>query len=271
MKRPDLEKRVTLAAAAALADRRVVAPVDVLVGLGWLPPSRVDEWRQGRLDYLERAVNANLQKISAAMRSFQAWARREGLRPSETVYVARTRDRRPLSFSKSGDAAIERAYRTHWVSPELSGRKQQRLAERQSRPPELVVVSALHPDWSCAACGGLPEGGARSLLLMEERGPICMRCARLDHLVYLPAGDAALTRRAHGASGLSAVVVRFSRARKRYERQGILVEEEALAAAERECLGEAEAAARRGLRVAGGGPDDQGSGRSSPTERQRNS
>ncbi len=96
-----------------------------------------------------------------------------------------------------------------------------------------------------------------------------MRCARLDHLVYLPAGDAALTRRAHRASNLSAVVVRFSRARKRYERQGILVEEAALAAAERECLGERKAESRQRLRAAGGPPDDQGSGRSSPTERHR--
>ena len=265
MKRSDLDERVARAASAALAARKFVGSVDVLVGLGWLPPGRVDEWRQGRLDYLERAVRANLHKISAAMRSFHAWARRQGLRPSETAYVARTRDRRPLRFSKSGDDAIERAYRTHWVSPELSARKQERLAERQSRPPELVVVSALRPDWSCAACGG-----TGSLLLMEERGPICMRCARLDHLVYLPAGDAALSRRAHRASGLSAVVVRFSRARQRYERQGILVEEAALESAERECLGEAEAAARRRRRGDGGGPDNHGSGRSSPTERQKN-
>jgi len=54
----------------------------------------------------------------------------------------------------------------------------------------------------------------------------------LDHLVFLPSGDAALTRRATKASSLSAVVVRGSRSRKRYERQGVLVEEPALALAE---------------------------------------
>ena len=151
MNRADLDQRVTRAAASALAERRVVTAIDVLTGLGWLPPVRVDEWRQGRVDYLERVVTASLHKISTAMRSFHKWARQQGLRPSETVYVARTRDRRPLRFSKSGDAAIEGAYRTHWVSPELSARKQKRLAERQSRPPELVVVSALHPDWSLRA------------------------------------------------------------------------------------------------------------------------
>ena len=75
-----------------------------------------------------------------------------------------------------------------------------------------------------------------------------MACADLDHLVFLPAGDAALTRRAKRASGLSAVVVRFSRSRKRYERQGILVEEAALERAEHECLADEEARVRRRLR-----------------------
>jgi hypothetical protein len=67
----------------------------------------------------------------------------------------------------------------------------------------------------------------------------------MDHLVFLEAGDAALTRRAKRASRLSAVVVRFSRARRRYERQGILVEEEALERAEADCLADAEARERR--------------------------
>ena len=52
----------------------------------------------------------------------------------------------------------------------------------------------------------------------ENRRALCLACADLDHLVYLPRGDTALTRRARTHSTLSAVVVRFSRARKRYER-----------------------------------------------------
>jgi hypothetical protein len=72
-----------------------------------------------------------------------------------------------------------------------------------------------------------------------------MACADLDQLVFLASGDAALTRRARAASGLSAIVVRFSRARKRYERQGILVEEQALERAEAACLADDEARARR--------------------------
>ena len=40
-------------------------------------------------------------------------------------------------------------------------------------------------------------------------------------------------------------MVRFSRARKRYERQGILVEEDALERAEQQCLADEESRARR--------------------------
>ena len=43
---------------AALAEWRFVTSIDVLVGLGWLEPRRVDEWRQGRIPYLEAVVIA---------------------------------------------------------------------------------------------------------------------------------------------------------------------------------------------------------------------
>jgi hypothetical protein len=107
------------------------------------------------------------------------------------------------------------------------------------RSSGLVVIQPVR-DWACAECGG-----AGDLLRMDDAGPLCLYCADLDHLVFLPSGDAALTRRAAKASNLSAVVVRWSRTRKRYERQGVLVEEPALAAAERQCMSDAGARAHR--------------------------
>jgi hypothetical protein len=80
---------------------------------------------------------------------------------------------------------------------------------------------------------------------MEHENPLCVDCADLGHLVFLPSGDAALTRRAKRISGLSAVVVRWSRSRRRYERQGILAEADAIERAEHECLSDAEVRARR--------------------------
>ncbi len=139
-----LEARVVWAAEAALAEKKFVSAIDVLTRIGWLPQARLDQWRQGRLNYLEAGVSANLHKISTAMAMFRRWARGRDLIPSETGYVSRTRDRHPLRLSKSGDHAIERAYRTHWVSRELSTSRPERLREQQSPAPDLAAMSSLH-------------------------------------------------------------------------------------------------------------------------------
>jgi len=98
----------------------------------------------------------------------------------------------------------------------------------------------------CAEC----QAGPLALLVLEEGTPRCLDCADLGHLVFLPRGDTALTRRSREESGLSAVVVRFNRRRGRYERQGVLVEESGLARAEERCLADVEARRRRRVRDA---------------------
>jgi hypothetical protein len=115
-----------------------------------------------------------------------------------------------------------------------------------------IVVFQVTRDARCDGCGGELYAGA---MVRPERGPdgsrpLCLACADLDHLVLVPRGDAALTRRAWAASGLRAVVLRWSRSRRRYERQGILVEEEALQQAEAACLSDEEARAARRKREA---------------------
>lgn len=234
-----LERRVIAAAESALDDQKYVSAVDVLVGLGWVAPSNVDRWRQGRIDVLDRVTAGGPDKRASALEILRRWASDRGLVPSEIDYVARTPDRRHLQFSETGAPEIEREYRTHWMSPALSEPKRQRLVDKQSKPPDLLVISPVK-DWRCTNCEGTGD-----LLIMEGDGPLCMTCADLDHLVFLPSGDAAITRRAKKASRLSAVVVRFSRTRKRYERQGLLVEEDALAAAEESSLADEEVRRRR--------------------------
>ena len=177
------------AAEAALAEQSYVSPIDVLIGVGWLTPQAVERWRQGRVEDLERLAQADLDKLSEAIAILGRWAAGRDLRSCEAAYIARARDRRQLQFSRSGDADVEAAYRTHWVSAEASEAKRRRMEEKQNAVPDLVVVAALN-DWTCTACSGSGE-----LLIMEGPGPVCLMCADLDHLVLLPAGDAALTRR----------------------------------------------------------------------------
>ena len=222
--RTALADRVVRAAEAALAAQDHVSPIDVLVRIGWLDVGAMERWRRGQIDCLERAMQIDPSRILEALRLLQSWATGKDLSASPTDYVARTAQRQTLRFSRSGDPAIEALYRTHWVSQELSEKKRERLAEKASRAPDLVVIQPLNSEWTCHRCGG--TGG---LLMMEYPGPACLRCVGLDDLEFLPAGDALLSRRVKAKSTRCAVVVRFSRSRRRYERQGLLVEPQALA------------------------------------------
>lgn len=114
--------------------------------------------------------------------------------------------------------------------------------------PDALKVFISHRDSVCDDCGE-QLGPKAWIFLAGERGALCLACADLDHLVFLPSGDAALTRRAKHYSRLHAVVLKWSRTRKRYERQGLLVEEDALAKAEQECLTDSDARERRRLRA----------------------
>jgi hypothetical protein len=221
--RRPLGERVVEAAEAALAAQKYVSLIDILGGIGWLDDGSVKRWQQGRTDCLEEALQVDPRRIFEAMELLRSWATQRGLDASETSYVARTPQRQPLRFSQSGDIGIERLYRTHWVAKALSESKRERLVEKASRAPELVVVQPLNREWTCHRCGGSGD-----LLMMENPGPACLRCVGLDDLEFLAAGDALLTRRVKAQSARYAVVVRFSRSRRRYERQGLLVEPQIL-------------------------------------------
>ena len=116
------------------------------------------------------------------------------------------------------------------------------MANKKQKADDIVVFSITR-DSECSECGA--ELWRGELLKKENNKALCLSCADLDHLVYLSQGNATLTRRASKYSSLRAVVVRFSRTRKRYERQGILIEESALKKAEEECLADAEVRQRR--------------------------
>lgn len=231
-----LRRRVVTAAEAALAQHKYVSTVDVLVGLGWLTSAQVERWRQGRVPSLARLAPVEAVRLRDVADLLSEWAREGGLTPSETAYLSGSRDRTSLIFLGDDDETI---FRTHWLSPDLTAARREQLVQRQNKPPDLQVVAAAGT-WTCAECS---DTGPHQI--MSEAGPLCLTCADLDHLEFLPAGDAALSRRAKKESTLAAIVVRFNARRKRHERVGILVEEQALARAEEQCLADEDARLRR--------------------------
>jgi hypothetical protein len=112
------------------------------------------------------------------------------------------------------------------------------VVQKKTKPNELIVFIASR-EVQCGECGEALGKDAWITLQGSEKKAVCLSCADLDHLVFLPAGDMALTRRSRKHSRLAAVVVKWSRARKRYERQGLLVENKAIERAAIECKADA--------------------------------
>jgi hypothetical protein len=125
--------------------------------------------------------------------------------------------------------------------------RSRRATDGSDTGPRTVFITSRES--TCADCGSA-LGRSAWIHLAKDQGALCLACADLDHLVFLPSGDPAVTRRAKAASTLWAVVLRWSRARRRYERQGLLVEEAAIESSEASCLADAEARAARARRQA---------------------
>src|SRR5438046_10138941 len=96
------------------------------------------------------------------------------------------------------------------------------VSAKQQKEEIRVFIS--HRESVCDECH--EELGRKAwITLVRDKGALCLACADLDQLVFLPSGDAALTRREKKHSVLSDVVLNWRRDSRRYERQRILVEE----------------------------------------------
>jgi hypothetical protein len=97
---------------------KVVAPVDVLIGMGLLTREHVEDWRRGRVAYLERVINCNLTRLSRLLRILRFHAHDLHLKPSWTAYMRWGKGpKQRLRFTKTGDSNLEEAYATHFVWP----------------------------------------------------------------------------------------------------------------------------------------------------------
>ena len=247
----NFQERVECAAEAALKRNGSVGPLELFQEMRLLQPCHVEGWRKGNEHYraLQPWIQAGPEKFQKTIRHFQEWVKQRGLRPIEAAHTRRGPGGiEQLHVTEDSEPQWEKFYRTYYTPADLPEKKTARLAAKLNRPPELVVFEKVGDEGKCNECGAELLTG--DYLLMEKGQPLCLTCADLDRLVFLPAGDTALSRRSRKHSSLAAVVVRFNRKRKRYERQGLLVTEEALAKAEEECVTDAPARAAARSRAA---------------------
>ncbi len=125
MNNRELTGKVNSAMYRQCRDRGYAAPVDVLMEIGYLSKKDYENWRYGRVSYLERVCMANLSKLSTVMHQMRVYAKKAGLKPSFCYYKQWGVKKKggqgrkpviPLRFSKSGDPEIERWYATHFVN-----------------------------------------------------------------------------------------------------------------------------------------------------------
>src|SRR5437867_12511682 len=104
MAKYDLGERVAAAAERALNNQKNVSAIDVLMGMGLLQRWHLEQWRQGRVPYLEQGIQCHPQKLSDSLRLFRLWAESHGLKPGETEYTMQGHggERRPLQFTDPG-------------------------------------------------------------------------------------------------------------------------------------------------------------------------
>jgi hypothetical protein len=113
-----LYSRIAQAVDDILRHGKVVVPVEVLVGMSLLTRQHLEDWRCGRVPYLERMINCNLARLSRALRILRFHAHDLNLKPSLTAYTRYGRGpKQRLRFTKTGDLKLEEAYATHFVWP----------------------------------------------------------------------------------------------------------------------------------------------------------
>lgn len=230
-----IPERVIHTAEQALQNQNYVSLIDVLTGIGLLHPVHVQEWQKGKIPYLEQMIQGSLEKIFLAIKSFHNWVHEKGLKPNIRLFLAKSKDaKKELQFTEEGLPEDEIMYKTYYICPTLSEKKLQQLKEKFDQKPEVVIFRTVKES-QCSQCN--KEMFKGSFLLMEADQPLCMACAGLSEFVFVPSGDSQLTRKAKKNSTQTFVVVQFSRTHKRYERQGILVQEEALQKAQQEAEG----------------------------------
>ena len=113
-----LYPRIARAAEQILARGKIVAPIDVLVRMHLLAPERLEDWRRGRVPYLEKVIDCKLTRLSRLLRILRFHAHDLELVPSITVYTRWGRGpKQRLRFTKTADPNLEEAYARHFVWP----------------------------------------------------------------------------------------------------------------------------------------------------------
>ncbi len=152
MNNMELRKKVYAAMYALIKEKGVASPAEVLIAIGVLPKEKYEDWRFGRIPYLEKVCQVNLGKLATINHEIRVFARKNDLKPSWSDYRKWGKGNRiRLRFTKSGDEQLERFYATHYVSQRKTeeARKRRAFQKRKDELARTIAPCGL----VCGLCG----------------------------------------------------------------------------------------------------------------------
>jgi len=112
----DIDKKVKSLVHQNRYEKGFVCAVDVLMQMNYLTKKDYEDWRFGRVDYLEKVCNINLSKLTLINKLIRKYSTELDLKSSWTGYNKYGKGvKRRLRFSKSGNKNIEDRYATHYI------------------------------------------------------------------------------------------------------------------------------------------------------------
>jgi hypothetical protein len=134
MNNADLDKEVKRLVHSNRYEKGLVCAVDILMQLDYLTKKDYEDWRFGRIEYLEKCCNINLSKLTLINKLIRKYSTELGLKGSWTGYNKYGKGvKHRLRFSKSGDKNIEDRYATHYIDTKRINELKEKKSQHATR------------------------------------------------------------------------------------------------------------------------------------------
>ena len=119
MNNTDLRNKIKLIGKEIIEEKGYLTSIDVLLKLDYLSEKDYENWKFGKVEYLEKVCGVNLKKLSTINKTIREISGQWNLKKSWTAYNKYGKGKKiRLRFSKSGNEQIEQAYATHYINTE---------------------------------------------------------------------------------------------------------------------------------------------------------
>jgi len=119
LNRIELKNKIQKISNQLIEDKGFICSIDILHKLDILSKAQINDWRFGKIPYLEKVCSKNLGTLTFINKTIKQIAKDKKLKPSWTAYNKFGKGvKSRLIFSKTKDENIENAYATHYIDTE---------------------------------------------------------------------------------------------------------------------------------------------------------